>query len=68
VENEVSDRKKGGEVVPFGKYKGQPVEVMMADASYCESALAKAWLPKRPGAVCVCYTAVRALADRLRPA
>jgi hypothetical protein len=21
-----------GEVVPFGKYKGQPVEVMMADA------------------------------------
>ena len=25
-----------GEVVPFGKYKGQPVEVMAADTDYCE--------------------------------
>jgi hypothetical protein len=28
-------------LVPFGKYRGQPVEVMLADRSYCECALAQ---------------------------
>ena len=27
-------------IVPFGRYKGQPVEVMLADRPYCEWALA----------------------------
>lgn len=31
-----------GEVVPFGQYKGQPVEVMAADTDYCE------WLAAQP--------------------
>jgi len=31
-----------GEVVPSGKYKGQPVEVMAADTDYCE------WLAAQP--------------------
>jgi hypothetical protein len=30
-------------IVPFGKYKGQPVEAMMADPSYC------AWAMSQPG-------------------
>ena len=38
---------KDGEIVPFGKYKGQPVEQMMADASYCEWALAQPWFRER---------------------
>jgi len=38
---------KDGEVVPFGKYRGQPVEMMMADASYCEWALAQPWFRER---------------------
>ena len=29
--------------VPFGKYKGQPVEVMAADASYCEWLTGQKW-------------------------
>lgn len=32
-----------GEVVPFGKYKGQPVEVMTADTDYCECLAAQPW-------------------------
>jgi hypothetical protein len=39
----------GAIVVPFGKYKGQPVEVMLADLSYCEWALDQPWFPKRFG-------------------
>ena len=38
---------ENGEIVPFGKYKGQPVERMMADASYCEWALAQPWFRER---------------------
>jgi len=29
--------------VPFGKYKGQPVEVMAADAGYCEWLTGQKW-------------------------
>ena len=32
-----------GEVVLFGKYKGQPVEVMAADTDYCEWLAAQPW-------------------------
>lgn len=31
------------EVVPFGKYKGQPVEVMAADTDYCEWLTGQKW-------------------------
>jgi hypothetical protein len=34
-------------IVPFGKYKGQPVEVMMADRDYCSWAMAQAGLRAR---------------------
>lgn len=30
-------------IVPFGKYKGQSVEAMIADGSYCEWLLAQPW-------------------------
>ena len=30
-------------IVPFGKYKGQPVEVMAADVSYCEWLTGQKW-------------------------
>jgi hypothetical protein len=29
------------DIVPFGKYKGQPVEAMMADRDYCAWALSQ---------------------------
>lgn len=32
-----------GEIVPFGKYKGQAVEVMAADRDYCDWLLAQPW-------------------------
>jgi uncharacterized protein (DUF3820 family) len=31
------------EVIPFGKYKGQPVEVVAADTDYCEWLTAQKW-------------------------
>jgi hypothetical protein len=36
-----------GEVVPFGKYKGQPAEVLLADASYRDWLLAQPWFSQR---------------------
>lgn len=33
----------GTEVVPFGKYKGQPVEVMAADTGYCDWLTGQKW-------------------------
>lgn len=35
------------EVVPFGKYKGQPVEVLLADESYREWLMAQEWFRAR---------------------
>jgi hypothetical protein len=32
-----------GEIVPFGKYKGQPVETLAADPDYCEWLIAQPW-------------------------
>ncbi len=32
-----------GEVVPFGKYKGQPVEVLRADDDYCQWLMGQDW-------------------------
>jgi hypothetical protein len=32
-----------GELVPFGKYKGQPVEVLMADADYRDWLMPQPW-------------------------
>ena len=40
-----------GEMVPFGKYKGQPVEIMAADADYCEWLTAQSWFRERYGNV-----------------
>ncbi len=36
-----------GNVVPFGKYRGQPVEVMLADRAYCEWAMAQPGIRER---------------------
>ncbi len=33
----------GNEVVPFGKYKGKPIEVMQQDKAYCEWLAAQSW-------------------------
>ena len=34
-------------IVPFGKYRGQPVAVMLADRGYCEWALAQPGIRER---------------------
>lgn len=34
-------------VVPFGKYKGKPVETLRADAGYCEWLMAQDWFRQR---------------------
>jgi len=39
------------EIVPFGKYKGQPIEVMIADDPYVKWLLAQPWLKDRYGAL-----------------
>ena len=36
-----------GEIVPFGKYKGQPVETLTADADYCEWLIAQPWFSSK---------------------
>jgi hypothetical protein len=36
-----------GELVPFGKYKGQPVDVLAEDRSYCDWLLTQAWVVER---------------------
>lgn len=38
-------------IVPFGKYKGQPVEVMADDREYCDWLLAQPWAKQKLGAV-----------------
>lgn len=35
------------EIVPFGKYKGQPVDVLRSDPSYCEWLQAQDWVQSR---------------------
>jgi hypothetical protein len=40
-----------GEVVPFGKYKGQPVEVLLADQGYRDWLMAQDWFRNRFGAI-----------------
>lgn len=40
-----------GEMVPFGKYKGQPVEALAADREYCEWLLSQPWFASRYGNV-----------------
>lgn len=39
------------DIVPFGKYRGQPVEVLAADKSYCDWLLAQDWFRVRYAAV-----------------
>jgi hypothetical protein len=34
-------------IVPFGKYKNQPVELMLADRAYCEWLAAQPWFKER---------------------
>jgi hypothetical protein len=36
-----------GEVIPFGKYKGQPVEVLASDRDYCNWLMAQTWFGER---------------------
>jgi hypothetical protein len=36
-----------GEIVPFGKYRGQPVEMLAADTDYCEWLIAQPWFKAR---------------------
>jgi len=43
--------KTGGGVIPFGKYKGEPVEVLLADRSYCDWLASQPWLRERYGNV-----------------
>lgn len=38
-------------VVPFGKYKGQPVELLLADTGYREWAMAQPWFRERYPAI-----------------
>jgi uncharacterized protein (DUF3820 family) len=38
-------------IVPFGKYKGQPAETMAADRQYCEWLLSQPWAKGKLGAV-----------------
>ena len=49
--NELGDMKTGGmsgaTVVPFGKYKGQPVETMLADTEYMAWLEAQPWFRQR---------------------
>ena len=44
-------QKTAAEVVPFGKYKGQPVETLAADSDYCEWLTAQTWFRERYGNV-----------------
>lgn len=46
-------------VVPIGKYKGQPVEVMLADTSYCEWFAAQPWAQERHVAIYNIITGAR---------
>lgn len=34
-------------LVPFGKYRGQPVEQLAADSEYCQWLLTQSWFPER---------------------
>jgi hypothetical protein len=36
-----------GEVIPFGKYKGQPLDVLTADRDYCDWLMEQAWFVQR---------------------
>ena len=38
-------------IVPFGKYKGQPVEVLAGDRAYCDWLTGQAWFRERYGNV-----------------
>lgn len=38
---------KAPNVVPFGKYRGQPVESMAADRAYCDWLMAQGWFRER---------------------
>lgn len=40
------------DVIPFGKYKGQPVEVLKQDPDYCEWLLAQDWVRQRFAPLC----------------
>ncbi len=39
------------EIVPFGKYKGQPLEVLRSDPQYCEWLTAQGWFREKHGSV-----------------
>jgi hypothetical protein len=39
------------DVVPFGKYRGEPVERLIADTDYCEWLSAQAWFRERYGRI-----------------
>lgn len=35
------------DIVPFGKYKNQPIEALTQDASYCEWLRGQGWVAER---------------------
>ena len=39
------------DIVPFGKYRGQPIDVLAADSGYCDWLIAQAWFRERYGNV-----------------
>lgn len=41
------DKPRPGQIVPFGKYKGQPLEVMATDRNYVEWLTAQPWFRER---------------------
>lgn len=40
------------EILTFGKYKGQPVDVLQSDPDYCEWLINQKWLPERFPHIC----------------
>jgi hypothetical protein len=38
------------EIVPFGKYRGQPIEALAADRGYCDWLMSQTWFRERYGA------------------
>jgi len=43
----VNENNGGMEIIPFGKYKGQPVDVLIADREYREWVMAQDWMRSR---------------------
>ena len=47
----MTDETNASELVPFGKYKDQPIERLLADRDYCDWLAAQPWFRERYGSV-----------------